>query len=58
MVSVAFEQPTVLRASINCRIRMIFQKIAHFVTENRSVSVEIDQDSVTEEILHMARRCI
>ena len=41
MICVAFEQPAVLRASINFRIRLIFQGIAHFVPGKCSVSVVI-----------------
>ena len=41
MICVAFEQPAVLRASINRLIGLIFQEIAHFVPGKCSVSVVI-----------------
>ena len=59
MICVAFEQPAVLRASINFRIRLIFQGIAHFVPGKMlRQRCKFSKISVTEEVLHMAGRCI
>ena len=58
MVCVAFEQHDMLRASINCRITLIFQEIAHFMPGKSSVSVVNLQISVTEGVLYLAGRCI